>query len=79
MKKPWNLILNQSNIKGWDWKKNFNYIKRLKKIAFKGMRIKIEKQDKFYIWLKGEIEKKNQFIKRTKNTQKNKDKNWHKK
>jgi hypothetical protein len=43
------------------------------------MRIKIEKQDKFYIWLKGEIEKKNQFIKRTKNTQKNKDKNWHKK
>jgi hypothetical protein len=27
------------------------------------MRIKIEKQNKFYIWLKGEIEKKNQFSK----------------
>jgi len=60
-------------------KKEFQLYKKIKKIAFKGMRIKIEEQDKFYIWLKGEIEKKNQFSKRTKNTQKNKDKNWHKK
>ena len=28
------------------------------KIAIKKMRIKIETQNKFYIWLKGEIEKK---------------------
>ena len=29
------------------------------------MRIKIRIQNKFYIWLKGEIEKKNQFSKRS--------------
>jgi hypothetical protein len=32
----------------------------------KGMGIKIKIQNKFYIWLKGKIEKKNQFSKRTK-------------
>jgi hypothetical protein len=41
------------------------------------MMIKIEKINKFYIWLKGEIEKKNQFRKRTKN-QKNEDQIWKK-
>jgi hypothetical protein len=30
------------------------------------MRIKIEKQSKSYIWLKGEIKNKNQFSKRIK-------------
>jgi hypothetical protein len=34
------------------------------------MMIKIEKQNKFYIWLNVEIKK---------NNQKNKDQNWHKK
>jgi hypothetical protein len=38
------------------------------------MRIKIEKQNKFLICLKGEVKKKNQFSKRKKN-QKNKDQN----
>jgi hypothetical protein len=47
-------------------KKNFNYIKGLKKIAINIMMIKIEKQNKFYIWLKDKIEKKNQFSKRKK-------------
>ena len=41
------------------------------------MMIKIEKINKFYIWLKGEIEKKNQFSKRIKN-QKNEDQIWKK-
>jgi hypothetical protein len=31
------------------------------------MMIKIEIQNKFYMWLKCQIEKKNQFNKRTKN------------
>jgi hypothetical protein len=30
-------------------KKEFQLYKKIKKIAFKGMRIKIEEQDKFYI------------------------------
>ena len=34
-------------------------------ITNKRMRIKIEIQNKFYIWLKGEIEKKNELRKRT--------------
>jgi hypothetical protein len=34
------------------------------KIAIKRMRIQIEIQNKFYIWLKGEIEKKNNFNKK---------------
>ena len=54
--KSWSSIPNQSNIKGWNWETKFNYTKGLKKIAIKRMRIKI--QNKFYIWLKGEIEKK---------------------
>jgi hypothetical protein len=37
----------------------------------KRIRIKIEIQNKFYIWLKGEIEKK--IAKRPKDNQKNKD------
>jgi uncharacterized pyridoxamine 5'-phosphate oxidase family protein len=44
-------------------KKNKQLYKRIKKI--KRMRIKIEKQNYFFIWLKGVIEKKNQFSKRT--------------
>jgi hypothetical protein len=43
-------------------KKKFQlYKKTKKKIAIKRMRNKFEIQNKFYIWLKGEIEKKNQF------------------
>jgi hypothetical protein len=44
-------------------RKTSNYTKGLKKI--KRIRIKIEKQNYFFIWLKGVIEKKNQFSKRT--------------
>jgi len=40
-------------------KKKFNYTEGLKKI--KRMTIKIEIQNKFYIWLKVENEMKNQF------------------
>jgi hypothetical protein len=47
-------------------------------IAIKRMRIKIEKQSKSYIWLKGEIKKKINLVKRQKNIQKNEDQNWHK-
>jgi len=35
------------------------------------MRIKIEIQNKFYIWLKGEIEKNNNFSKKTKKKNRN--------
>jgi len=34
------------------------------KITIKRMRIKIETTNKFYFWLKGEIENKNQFKKK---------------
>jgi hypothetical protein len=44
-----------------------------KKITIKRIRIKIEIQNKFYIWLKGEIKKKNKFSKRMKKNQKNED------
>jgi hypothetical protein len=37
--------------------------------------IKIKIQSKFYIWMKGEIKKKNQFSKRTPTNQKNEDQN----
>jgi len=43
------------------------------------MMIKIKIQSKFYIWMKGEIKKKNQFSKRTPTNQKNEDQIWHKK
>ena len=59
-------------------KKQFQLYKRIIKIAIKKIKIKIEKQNKFYDWLKCEIEKKNQFSKRKKN-QKNDDQNSHKK
>jgi hypothetical protein len=59
LEKQWNSILNQSNIEWWNRKNNFNYIKEIKKLQLKN-----EDQNKFYIWLKGEIEKKNQFSKR---------------
>jgi hypothetical protein len=37
-------------------------------------------QNKFYIWLKGKIENKNQFSKMIKKiNQKSEDQNWHKK
>jgi hypothetical protein len=45
-------------------KNEFELYKIIKKII-KRMRIKIRIQNKFYIWLKGEIEKKNQFSKRS--------------
>ena len=60
-------------------KNSFNYIKGFKKIKIKRMMIKIEIQNKFYIWMKGEIKKKNQFSKRTQTNKKNEDQNWHKK
>ena len=49
-------------------KKNFNYVKafEIKKIAIKRVRIKIVIENKFYILLKDEIEKKNLFSKRIK-------------
>ena len=37
------------------------------------------KYKKYYIGLKGEIEKKNQFRKKDQKNQKNEDQNWHKK
>ena len=44
------------------------------------MRIKIEINNKFYIGLKGEIKKKNQFSKWKKKTnQKNEEQDWYKK
>jgi hypothetical protein len=66
LKKPWNLILNQSNVKVWNWKKNFNYTKgfKTKKIAIKRMRIKIKMQNIIDLWLKCEIKNKKQFNKR---------------
>jgi hypothetical protein len=66
MKKPWSPNPNQSNIEWWNWKKEFQLYKMIKKIAINIMMIKIEKQNKFYIWLKDKIEKKNQFSKRKK-------------
>jgi hypothetical protein len=54
-------------------KNEFELYKRIKK-TIKIMRIKIRIQNKFYIWLKGEIEKKNQSSKRSqKNNQKKED------
>jgi hypothetical protein len=44
------------------------------------MNIKIEMQNKFYTWLKGKIESKNQISKMTeKINQKSEDQNWQKK
>ena len=60
----WNLIFNQSNIEGWNWKNNFNDIKRLLKIAITIMRIKIEKQNKLYIWLMMKLKRKTNLIKK---------------
>jgi len=60
-------------------RKEFQLYKKIQKTSIKRMRIKNKKQNKFYFWLKGEIEKKNQFIKKTKRNQKNEDQNWHKK
>jgi hypothetical protein len=77
LKKPWSSIFNQSNIKGWNREKQFSTLQKYFKITLKRMMIKIEKINKFYIWLKGEIEKKNQFSKRIKN-QKNEDQIWKK-
>jgi hypothetical protein len=42
------------------------------------MMIKIKIQNKYYIWLKGEIENKNQFSKRIQKNQKNEGQNWYK-
>ena len=56
MKKLWSLIPNQLNIEEWNWKKNQLY-KRIKKVFILRMMIKIEKQNKFYIWLNVEIKK----------------------
>jgi len=38
--------------------KKINYSKEFLKVEIKKMRIKIKIQNKFYIWLKGEIKKK---------------------
>jgi hypothetical protein len=60
---------NSQSIKYWKMKlkKKIQIYKRAQKIAIKRIRIKIQISNKFYIWLKGEIEKKNQFSKRTQN------------
>jgi hypothetical protein len=58
-------------------KKKFNYTKGFRKTTIKIIKINIKMQNKFYIWLKGEIEKKINLEKRLKN-QNNKDQNWHK-
>jgi hypothetical protein len=42
-------------------KNNFNYTKGLKKLGIKRIKINIKKLNKFYIRLKGEIEKLNKF------------------
>jgi len=60
---------NSQSIEYWviKLKKKSNIQKDLKqKITNKRIKIKIEIQNKFYIWLKGEIEKKNKFSKRIK-------------
>jgi len=60
--------------------KKKSVIHKDKKITIKIMKIKIEMQNKFYIWLKGKIESKNQISKRTeKINQKSEDQNWQKK
>jgi len=65
LEKPWNPILNQSNVEGKNWKKIYSIIEYSKqKIAIKRMIIKIEIQFLFYFWLKYEIEKKNQLKKK---------------
>jgi hypothetical protein len=61
----WSSILNQSNIEGWNWEYNLNYTKK-NLISIKRTKIKIKIQNKFYIWMKGEIEKNNNFYKRAK-------------
>ena len=48
--------------------------KIIKKIKIKIIRIKIEIQKVFYLWLNGEIKKKNNFTKEQKNCLKNKKK-----
>jgi hypothetical protein len=65
LKISWSSILNQSNIEGWNWEYNLNYTKK-NLISIKRTRIKIKIQNKFYIWMKGEIEKNNNFYKRAK-------------
>jgi hypothetical protein len=56
-------------------------MKLKKKITIRRMGIIIEIQNKFYLWLKGEIKKKNQFNKKDlKNkNKKNEDQNWNNK
>ena len=65
LKISWSSILNQSNIEGWNWEYNLNYTKK-NLISIKRTRIKIKIQNKFYIWMKGEIEKNNNFYKMAK-------------
>jgi hypothetical protein len=43
------------------------------------MRIKIQIPNKFYIWLKSEIEKNINFAKGSRKIQKNEDQVWHEK
>jgi hypothetical protein len=43
--------------------KKIQLYRRIKKIAIKRIMIKIKIQNKFYFWLKGEVEKKIQFNK----------------
>jgi hypothetical protein len=47
-------------------KKKFNYTKEFRKTTIKRMKINIKKRNKFYIWLKAEIEKKINLKKKTK-------------
>jgi hypothetical protein len=45
----------------------------MKKKTLKRMKIKIDIQNKFYTWSRGEIEKKNKHSKKTQKNKKNKD------
>jgi hypothetical protein len=45
----------------------------VKKKTLKRMKIKIDIQNKFYTWSRGEIEKKNKHSKKTQKNKKNKD------
>jgi len=62
LEKPRSSIPNQLNVERLTWKKAINYKKKKdpkQKITIKRIKIKIEIQNKFYFWLRGEIEKKN--------------------
>ena len=58
---------NSQSIKYWmsEIEKRISIIQKNKKIVIKKIKIEIKTRNKFYIWLKCEIEKKIQFSKMT--------------